>query len=87
MTPSEQARSALDEAARCMSKVRCEDEGDPPGVVTAWVLVVAERFADEDGKWGSTVRLVPADDLPDWQSLGLLEAAKSLVNESWRAID
>jgi outer membrane cobalamin receptor len=84
VTASDDARAVLDAAVQSMSGARRMDEEDPPGVVTAWVLVTAERFADEGGEWGSTVRIVPADDLPDWQSLGLLEAGKALLADSWR---
>jgi hypothetical protein len=87
VTASDDARAALDAAVQSISGARRSDEDDPPGVVTAWVLVAAERFAHEDGEWGSTVRIVPADGLPDWQSLGLLEAGKALLADAWRTDD
>jgi hypothetical protein len=79
----EEARQRLDQAIRDMSQASREHAEDAPGVVNAWVLVTAERYALDDG-WGSTVRIVPPDDQSDWQTAGLLYAAMRLQDESWR---
>lgn len=61
-----------------LSKLRllaAEEDGADPGVMTAWVAVLAEQRYADDGRPESRVFMAGPETVPYWQDVGLLKVA------------